>query len=209
MVVDPVVEVNTCWPTIVGMTVEGQTPARRSDRTRAAILAAARERFAAEGYAKATIRAIAAQAGIDPSMVMRYYGSKEKLLAAAADFGLELPDLSQVPPTAWSGGMIRHLLDTCERNDTMIALLRLAATQESAAERARWIIAHQIEPLIATIEPDPALASRRAGLLASQMMGLALTRYILKLPAVATMTADELVAWMSPVVQRYLTGQPV
>jgi AcrR family transcriptional regulator len=191
------------------MTVERQMPARRSDRTRAAILAAARERFAADGYAKATIRAIAAQAGIDPSMVMRYYGSKEKLLTAAADFGLELPDVSRIPPTVWSDGLVRHLLDMCERNDTMIALLRLAATQEAAAERARWIIAHQIEPLIATIEPDPALVSRRAGLLATQMMGLAFTRYVLKLPAVVTMTADELVAWLSPTVQHYLTGKPV
>jgi len=190
------------------MTVERQLPARRSDRTRAAILAAARERFAADGYAKATIRAIAAQAGIDPSMVMRYYGSKEKLLAAAADFGLELPDVSRIPPAAWSDGLVRHLLDMCERNDTMIALLRLAATQEAAAERARWIIANQIEPLIATIEQDPALVSRRAGLLATQMMGLAFTRYVLKLPAVVTMTADEVVAWLSPTVQHYLTGQP-
>ena len=190
------------------MTSEPLPPARRSDRTRAAILAAARERFAADGYAKATIRAIAAQAGIDPSMVMRYYGSKEKLLVAAADFGLELPDVSRVPPGALTEGLIRHLLEMCERDDTMIALLRLAATQETAAERARWIIGHQIEPLIATVEADAALAVRRAGLLATQMMGLALTRYVLKLPAVVAMTHDELVAWLSPVVQHYLTGQP-
>ena len=189
------------------MTVERPTPARRSDRTRAAILAAARERFAADGYAKATIRAIAAQAGIDPSMVMRYYGSKEKLLAAAADFGLELPDVSRIPPSVWSEGLVRHLLDTCERNDTMIALMRLAATQETAAERSRWIITHQIEPLIATIEPDPELVSRRAALLATQMMGLAFSRYVLKLPAVVSMTHDEIVAWLAPVVQHYLTGK--
>jgi AcrR family transcriptional regulator len=190
------------------MTEEPQTPARRSDRTRAAILTAARERFAVDGYAKATIRAIAAQAHIHPSMVMRYYGSKENLLAAAADFGLELPDVSHVPPAAWSEGLIRHLLEMCEHNDTMIALLRLAATQETAAERARWIITHQIEPLIATLEPEPALAARRAALLATQMMGLALTRYVLRLPTVVAMTHDELVAWLSPAVQHYLTGQP-
>jgi len=190
------------------MTVEQQPPARRSDRTRAAILAAARERFAADGYAKATIRAIAAQAGIDPSMVMRYYGSKENLLAAAADFGLELPDVSRIPPTVWSDGLIRHLLDICEANDTMVALLRLSATQETAAARSRWIISHQIEPLIATIESDPELVARRAALLATQMMGLAFSRYVLKVPAVVAMTADEIVAWLSPVVQHYLTGRP-
>jgi len=181
---------------------------RRSDRTRAAILAAARELFAADGYAKATIRAIAAQAGIDPSMVMRYYGSKENLLAAAADFGFELPDLARIPQDRWADGLIRHLLEMCERNDTLIALLRVAATQPAAAERARWIIANQIEPALASIEPDPALAARRAGLLAAQMMGLALTRYVLEVPPVVAMTPDDLVAWMSPVLRHYLAGRP-
>ncbi|BCJ49623.1 TetR family transcriptional regulator [Actinoplanes sp. NBRC 14428] len=190
------------------MTVEHDVPPRRSDRTRAAILAAARERFAADGYAKATIRAIAAQAGIDPSMVMRYYGSKEKLLAAAAEFGLEMPDVSQLSTSARSAALVQHLIDLCERDDTMIALLRLAATQQAAAERARTIVAQQIEPVVATIEPDPELATRRTGLLATQMMGLALTRYVLQLPAVVAMTAEELVAWISPVVEHYLTGRP-
>ena len=73
---------------------DGGHGGRRSDRTRAAILAAARERFAADGYERATIRAIAADAAIDPAMVMRYFGNKEKLFAAAAEFDLRLPDLS-------------------------------------------------------------------------------------------------------------------
>ena len=70
---------------------------RRSDATRAAILVAARERFASDGYERATIRAIAADAGIDPSMVMRYYGNQEKLFAAAAEFDLQLPDAAAIP----------------------------------------------------------------------------------------------------------------
>src|SRR5262245_18351681 len=99
--------VNICWPTLVVMTkaqaevsnsgckpsaAEPVAPSRRSDATRAAILAAARERFAADGYERATIRAIAADANIDPAMVMRYYGSKERLFAAAAELELHLPD---------------------------------------------------------------------------------------------------------------------
>jgi len=70
---------------------------KKSDRTRAAILAAARERFGTDGYERATIRAIAADAAIDPAMVMRYYGSKEKLFAAAAEFDVRLPDFGDVP----------------------------------------------------------------------------------------------------------------
>ncbi|MFZ0875271.1 MAG: TetR family transcriptional regulator, partial [Pseudonocardiaceae bacterium] len=65
-----------------------QSKPRRSDATRAAILAAARERFAADGYERATIRAIAADASIDPTMVMRYYGNKEGLFAAASEVDL-------------------------------------------------------------------------------------------------------------------------
>ncbi|MFD6811748.1 helix-turn-helix domain-containing protein, partial [Streptomyces anthocyanicus] len=67
------------------------TTARRSDTTRAAILEAARERFAADGYERATIRAIARDAGIDPSLVMRYFGNKEGLFAAASEIDLALP----------------------------------------------------------------------------------------------------------------------
>ncbi|WP_369028272.1 TetR/AcrR family transcriptional regulator, partial [Nocardia farcinica] len=70
---------------------------RSSEETKAVILAAARERFAADGYDRATIRAIAGDAGIDPAMVMRYFGNKERLFAAAAEFDLELPDLTAVP----------------------------------------------------------------------------------------------------------------
>jgi AcrR family transcriptional regulator len=180
---------------------------KRSDRTKAAILAAARERFAADGYAKATIRAIATQAGIDPSMVMRYYGSKEKLLAAAASFELELPDLTAIPPATWGDVLARHLIARWERNDTLVALLRVAATQDFAAERMRALFADQVTPLVAAIEPDAARAMTRAGLLGTQMLGLALTRYVLELPPVVALTPDELAAWLSPVLQHYLTGK--
>lgn len=190
------------------MHVDHETPARRSDRTRAAILAAARERFAADGYAKATIRAIAAQAGIDPSMVMRYYGSKEKLLAAAADFALHLPDPTDHPVAEWGDLLAHHLVRRWERDDTLVALLRVAATQPAAAERMRTIFASQVVPLVARIEPDPAAAVVRAGMLATQMLGLALARYVLELPPVAAMTADEVAAWVAPVLQHYLTGGP-
>src|SRR5918912_336079 len=87
-----------------------QTP-RRSDGTRAAILTAARERFAADGFERATIRAIAADAGIDASMVMRYYGTKEKLFAAAASFDLRLPDLDGLPVDQLGAMLVAHFLE--------------------------------------------------------------------------------------------------
>lgn len=180
---------------------------RRSDATRAAILRAARERFAAEGYDRATIRAIAADARIDPSMVMRYYGSKEGLFAAAAEFDLRLPDLGDVPPERLGEALVRHFLDRWEGDETLAALVRTASTNPGAAERMRTIFADQLAAAVARLGGDPAEAPRRAGLVASQILGLALTRYIIRLPPVVEMDAEELTTWLAPTVQRYLTGR--
>src|SRR5215216_6050998 len=122
---------------------------RKGDRTRAAILTAARERFAADGYERATIRAIAGDAGIDPAMVMRYFGNKEKLFAAAAEFDLRMPDLTPLPRSASGAAFVEHFVDTWERDDTFMALIRAAATQEAAAKRVRAVLAAQVVPLIA------------------------------------------------------------
>jgi AcrR family transcriptional regulator len=184
------------------------TQRRRSDATRAAILAAARERFAADGYERATIRAIAADAGIDPSMVMRYYGNKEKLFAAAAAFDLRLPDLDTLPVDQLGAMLVAHFLKRWESDDTLMALLRAAVTNEAAAERAREIFATQIAPALRTVAPDPAEAAVRSGLVASQILGAALIRYVLRLPPVAGMDRAELVTWLGPTVQRYLTERP-
>jgi AcrR family transcriptional regulator len=184
------------------------TKRRRSDGTRAAILVAARERFAADGYERATIRGIAAEVGIDPSMVMRYYGSKEKLFAAAAAFDLRLPDLDGLPVGQLGARLVAHFLDRWESDDTLMALLRAAVTNEAAAERMRNIFATQVAPAVRTVAPDPAEAAVRSGLVATQILGAALVRYVLRLPPVASMDRAELVAWLGPTVQRYLTEPP-
>ncbi|MEU5563064.1 TetR family transcriptional regulator [Micromonospora musae] len=181
---------------------------RRSDATRAAILRAARDRFAAEGYERATIRAIAADARIDPSMVMRYYGNKEGLFAAAAEFDLRLPDLTAVPPGQLGEMLIRHFLTRWEGDETLAALLRTASTNPGAAERMRALFADQLTAAVAAFGTDPATTARRAGLVASQTLGIAFTRYIVKLPPMVAMAPEELVAWVAPTLQRYLTGLP-
>lgn len=180
------------------------TAPRRSDKTRAAILEAARERFAADGYERATIRSIAADAGIDPAMVMRYYGNKEKLFAAAAQFDLRLPDLSSVPREQVGVVMITHVLDRWEGDETLMALLRAAVTNEAAAERMRTIFAQQIGPAVASLGVEPAQVPRRAGLAATQVLGVALCRYVLKFPPVVAMSAEDLIADVGPTLQRYL-----
>src|SRR5438105_13488193 len=103
------------------MPQKGKPTGRRSETTKGAILAAARARFAADGYERATIRAIAADAGIDPAMVMRYYGNKEKLFATAAEFDLRLPDVTAIPRPGLGGTLVRHGMDRWENDETLMA----------------------------------------------------------------------------------------
>jgi AcrR family transcriptional regulator len=197
-------EVNGCWPTLVDMDEDNPAP-RRSDATKAAILAAAREHFAASGYQAATIRAIAAAADVDPAMVMRYFGNKEKLFAAAAEFDLRLPDLSALPRHAIGTALVEHFLKRWEGDETLMVLLRAAVTNEAAASRLQSIFATQMAPLITRLSGEPrAAATVRAGLIATQILGLALCRYILKLPPVVGLKHAEIVRHVGATVQDYL-----
>ncbi|MER6672955.1 TetR/AcrR family transcriptional regulator [Streptomyces sp. NPDC000983] len=179
---------------------------RRSETTRTAILAAARERFAADGYERATIRAIAKDAAIDPSMVMRYYGNKEGLFAAAVSVDLKLPDLDRLPRTEVGEALVLHFLHLWEENEVLTALLRVGVTNQAGAERMQHIFGEQLLPLARQVCPDPEQGPVRAGLAASQLLGLALTRYVLRLPPAVALRPEEVVAWLAPTVQRYLTA---
>jgi len=189
-------EVNTCWPTIVDMR-------RTSQDTKAAILAAARERFGAAGFQAATIRAIAADAGIDPSMVMRYFGSKDQLFAAAAEFDLRFPDLTEPDRAEVGRLLVSHFLQRWEGDEALVILLRSSATNAAAAQRMQQIFSTQLEPLVAGLVPA-AEAGRRAALIATQILGVAWCRFVLQLPAVVAMTRAEIVDWVGPTIQRYL-----
>jgi len=177
---------------------------RSSTETKAVILAAARERFAESGFERATIRAIASDANIDPSMVMRYFGNKDQLFAAAADFDLQMPDMSDVEREKLGARLVTHFVDRWERDEIMVVLLRSSTTNADAVQRMQAIFATQLLPVIADINSDNPL--RRAGLVATQMLGLALCRYVLKLPPVVGMSRDEIVAWLGPTIQRYLAA---
>ncbi|WP_460725823.1 TetR/AcrR family transcriptional regulator [Nocardia heshunensis] len=184
-----------------------ETTPRRSDATRAAILEAARRRFAEDGYRKATIRAIAADAGIDPSMVMRYYGNKDGLFDAALDVDLELPDLGAAESDSLGALLAGRFLELWEQpptSDILLTLLRSAVTDEEVHERMQRIFTGQLMPAVLRFG-DPADAPHRAGLIATQILGLALCRYVLRLPPVVALTPEQVVADIGPTIQRYLT----
>ena len=180
--------------------------------TRDAILAAARESFGASGYAGTTIRGVARAAGVDPALVHRFYGSKESLFAAT----LDLPaDPSVILPALLGEGLdglgervVRTFLalwDATPGQGPMLALIRSAAADEKAAALLRDFLTRvAMGPLAKAAGGDsPDL---RAGLVASQMVGLAVSRYVLRLEPLASTPAAELAAHLGPTLDRYLTG---
>lgn len=181
--------------------------------TRAAVLAAAREAFGMQGYGATSVRAVARTAGVDPSLVLHFFGSKSGLFAAA----IELPvDPAEVVAGLLVGDVdelgeriVRTFLavwDASPGQGPMLAMLRSAVSHEDAAGMLRELLLRVIlRPLaVGAGGSDPDL---RAALLASQVVGLAFTRYVLRLEPVTSASADELAPLLGPTLQRYLTGQ--
>jgi AcrR family transcriptional regulator len=179
----------------------------RSEATRRAILNAARAIFATRGYEQTTIRAVATEAGIDASMVMRYFGSKAGLFTAAATVSIDPPDLGSVPARRRAELLVRHFVDRWDCGpsaDTLVMLLRAAVTDEAVAAQLQanfnWMVAG---PIAALGAKD---SERRSALISAQLLGIVVARYILRREPLASMPIDELVADVAPTIQRYLTA---
>jgi AcrR family transcriptional regulator len=182
---------------------------QRSEKTRAAILKAARQMLASRGYEATTIRAVAAAAGIDPSMVMRYYGNKEGLFAAAVDVDLQLPDPSALPADNIGNLLAHHVISRWEgalSDEFITLLLRSAGTNSAAAEQFRLIFERQLLKFVQGLAGRGQLARGRAAMVSSQVLGVAYCRYILELPAVTELDGETLANTLGPVLQHYLTG---
>lgn len=180
----------------------------RSQPTRDRILAAARRAFAADGFEHTTVRGIAAAAGCNPALVIRYYGSKEALFAAALAFDLELPPVDEGPREALGERLAAHFLDRWERqlaDNELVALLRAGVNHEGARQRMVAIFDTQLTETIRRACGDHT-APARAALIASHLLGLGLTRYILKFPAAVDLTKETIVRSVGRTIQAYLTG---
>jgi AcrR family transcriptional regulator len=189
----------------------GRRPGRSV--TRQAILEAARGVFARSGYDRATIRDIAAAAGVDPALVHHYFGSKEGLFVAA----LALPFEPETILAAVTDGEVERigervaslllvLWDSTEQRSPLLALVRSALSNEDAARMLREFLATAVFTRVATRlgMPDARL---RAGLVASQVIGLAIARYVIRIEPLASVPRATLVQAIAPTIQRYLTGE--
>lgn len=182
--------------------------------TRETILDAARDLFAAQGYEKASMRAIAARAKVDPSLIVHYFASKEGLLREALTLPVDprqvlAAGLADVPDEKVGEELVRVVLGVWEQEDVrsrLLSLLRTAVSHDLAMLVLRQTLQRTVIAAVARLVDDES-AEMRAGLVATQMAGLAMTRYLVGLPSVAHAGVDQLATAIGPSVQRYLTEE--
>jgi AcrR family transcriptional regulator len=181
--------------------------------SRDAILDAASRLFAEHGYVATSLRAIAAEAGVDAALIIHFFGTKAELLTAAVkwpfDPETEMERISARGRRHAGEELVRLVVRTWDREgdrNAIMTMLRAAAVEPAAADLMREFIQHDLfPPLMRRLKPSqPEL---RANLVSSQLMGLGIARYVLRLQPLSGMTEDEVVGWVAPNVQRYLTGR--
>jgi AcrR family transcriptional regulator len=178
------------------------TKLRDGEATRSTILTIARAQFGAHGFERTTIRSVASEAGVDPALVMHYFGSKAELFAAASRFDVKFPDLSDVAPDRIADVLLPVFIGVWGPQGPLLPLLRAAATNRTAADALLAVFVDQVAPALAAVVPDRA--PERAALVGSQLLGLAVGRYILCIPPLAGMDDARLIEWMRPVLAHYL-----
>ncbi len=176
------------------------------------IVDAAVAEFGARGYDGATIRAIAARAGVDAALVHHYFGTKDDLFTATIDAPLgpakAVPGMLAGDLDTAGERIVRYVLETWEDpafRRRGVAILRAIVANRRSTSLLVGLVSREVLGRIADRLEGPD-AERRAALVGSQIVGLMVTRYVLELPPMASAPVDEIVAAVGPTVQRYLTG---
>jgi AcrR family transcriptional regulator len=178
--------------------------------TRSEILAAARAEFASRGYEKATVRGIARAANVDSALVHHYFGSKDRVFLAAMEFPIDpsaiLDQVSAGDPAHVGERLARlavTLWEVPEIRDRMVAMLRAVASNDEMAALLREFARTMLVGRIAALLPGPE-AELRVELAVSQIIGLAMTRYVIRIEPVASAEPEALIGFLAPVLQRHL-----
>ena len=183
--------------------------------SRDAVLSAAKQRFASDGYEKTTLRAIAHDAHVDPSMVLYLFGSKAELFRESLRLILD-PEVLVAALTGSADDdpdigtrMVRTYLRIWETPDTaasMRAMLQSATSNTDANDAFRGFMQNYVLTAVSGVLGGGEQARLRAMLAASNLVGTAMLRYIIQVPPLATLSGDEVVALIAPTVTRYLTA---
>ena len=190
----------------------GRRPA--GSDTRETILAAARDAFAARGFRGVTIRQIASAAAVDPALVHHYFGTKERLfltvLRSAVDPDRILAHVLTGAVDTLGERIVAEFLRLWEggAGANASALLRTAATGDQIARLVREVIFPDVvDAVISRCGLDPAEAPLRVAFVASQLAGLAFSRYLVGLEPLVAAPADIVIRTVGATLQRYLTGE--
>ncbi|GAA2104829.1 TetR family transcriptional regulator [Streptomyces albiaxialis] len=179
------------------------------------ILTSARTEFAERGYDKASVRAIARGAEVDPALVHHYFGTKEQVFGAAIESAFApafvVPRMFEDSrPEELGEKIVRaffHIWEDPRTRDPMLAVLRSAVNNEKAAQVFRRLLQRNLLSRAAAVLDVPD-AELRVELAASQMVGAALVRYVIGMEPIASEPLDQLAARLAPAVQQHLTGSP-
>lgn len=192
------------------------TPRRRGRRpsgagTREKLLEAARPVFIEQGYEGATVRAIAARAGVDPAMVNHWFGGKEGLFTSAIAIPINpaevIPQLLEGDPEQLGARIVRRFLSVWDTagGGEFTALVRSVASHDSATTMLREFISTVVFGRL-TRALEVGDEQLRASLCGTQIVGLGIVRYVIQLEPLASADHDTVVAAIGPTLQRYLTG---
>ena len=180
--------------------------------SRERIIAAAVDEFGEQGYEASTIRAIASRAGVDSALVHHYFGTKADLFAEAVGIPMrpdvEVPGILDGPRDEVGERLVRYVLESFEQPEVRRRGVMLMRTAIGSRLTTPLLAGFLSRELIGRIAKRLAVddAELRATLVASQIAGMLLTRYVLKLGPIAAAPAEELVTRIGPTVQRYLFG---
>ena len=179
--------------------------------TRAEILGSARALFADRGFGGTTIRAIAADAGVDPALVHHYFGTKDDLFMAALELPVDPRTLLAPVVAAGPDGAAERLLrtflgvwDDPGHQPTFLGLFRSVMEPEGGRLLSEGFVPVVLEPVGEALGLDRP--EQRMPVVASQMIGLIICRYVLRLEPLASMEGEQVVATYAPAIQHYLTG---
>ena len=185
----------------------GQRP-RDSARTREVILWSARAHFATRGFDRATVRAIAADAGVSPNLITRYFGGKHGLFIAATDLDLHIVDALPGPRATLGRRIAAHVLTRWEGtpgDDPILTMLRAAMSDATAAARMAEFFREQAAlPVVQHL--GTADARERAAAVSALILGTVVQRYVLRAGPVAVATRGGAEDWLAHALQQLVTG---
>jgi AcrR family transcriptional regulator len=182
--------------------------------TRGEILTAARHAFAARGFAGASVRGIAAEAGVDAALVHHYFDTKEQLFLATIELPLPLGEVVERLTAGGTEGLGERIITTLltvwdsDLQPSLVAALRTGLAEPGMTRSlSEFVTLEVIGKLLSNLDLPEEEATLRTGLVASQLAGVIIGRYVLRLPALTEQSPETLAAAIGPTLQRYLSGE--